>query len=329
MLSVLITIDTETHPINPRWKDDHLVADMKRDVYGQIDGHEVGLEYQLKTLSDHGLRANFMVESLFAAVPEIGDQPLREIVRAIVSGGHDVQIHPHTEWLPYVPDLDIPYRSHLLSAYPAGEQETLIRFAGLLLEQAGVAPPVAFRAGGFAVNSGTLDALARCGIRYDSSVNRTYWQRMCGFPAPKSAGHFTDYNGVQELPVAVFEDFVGHFRPAQLCACSTAEMIHALHTAEAAGWEYFVIVSHSFEMLTRRRHPKKPPVIRWDVVERFERLCEFLAENRQRFQTVRFTDLDNVAAVPRQNGARPDIKGKLTNTVSRVVQQAVNRIHSY
>lgn len=329
MLKVLITIDTEAHPISQNWREDHLAADMKRDLFGQVDGYEVGLEYQLKTLSQHGLKASFMVESLFAGVPEIGEQPLREIVQAILSGGHDIQIHPHTEWVPYISEIGVPPRGHLLSTYSAAEQEAVIRFAGARLEQAGAPRPVAFRAGGFAANADTLVALARCGIRYDSSFNRTYGQKRCLSPPPKSAGHLTDYNGVQELPVAVFEDFVGHFRPAQLCACSTAEMLHALHAAEASGWEYFVVVSHSFEMLTRRRHRSKPPVIRWDVVERFERLCQFLAGNQQRFQTIRFSDLDDFVAVPSANGVYRDIKGKFTNTVSRVVQQAVSRIQTY
>jgi hypothetical protein len=142
-------------------------------------------------------------------------------------------------------------------------------------------------------------------------------------------GHLTDYNGVQELPVAVFQDFMGHFRPAQLCACSADEMIHALISAEAAGWDFFVIVSHSFEMLARRRHPSKPPVIRWDVVERFERLCQFLGSNAERFPTIRFADLDSFSSVPMPDAPEVSIKGKLFNTVSRVAQQAFSRIQTH
>jgi hypothetical protein len=329
MLKVLLTIDTETYPLHHNWKQDRLASDMKRDLFGEIDGHTVGLEYQLKTLSQHGLKASFMVESLFAAVPEVGDQPLRDIVCAIVSGGHDAQLHPHTEWLQHMPDIDVPYRSHLLSAYPAGEQEAVVRFAALQLERAGAPAPIAFRAGGFAANADTLVALARCGVRYDSSFNRTYGQHKWRIPAPKAAGHPTDYNGVRELPVAVFEDFRGHFRPAQLCACSTAEMIHAMNSAEAAGWEYFVIVSHSFEMLARRRHPRKPVVIRWDVVERFERLCQFLAENRDRFPTARFADLDHSVIGTNSDLMQPLIKGKFRNTISRWRQQMFSRIQTH
>src|ERR1700761_1617828 len=147
MLKVLITIDTETHPIAGNWKLDRLSADMKRDVYGQIDGRAVGLEYQLNTLAKHGLKASFMVESLFAAVPEVGEQPLRNIVSAITSAGHDVQLHPHPEWIQHVPDLDVPHRSHLLSAYSLSEQGAIMRYASLRLEQAGATRPIAFRAG--------------------------------------------------------------------------------------------------------------------------------------------------------------------------------------
>jgi peptidoglycan/xylan/chitin deacetylase (PgdA/CDA1 family) len=329
MLKVLITIDTETHPIAGDWKQDHLAADMKRDVYGQIDGHAVGLEYQLNTLSKHGLKASFMVESLFAAVPEVGEQPLRDIVRAITSAGHDVQLHPHPEWVPYVPDLNVPHRSHLLSSYPLEEQTTIMRYAMDRLEQAGAPPPVAFRAGGFAANTDTLLALQSCGVRYDSSYNRSYRRDEWILPEPKFVGRLTAYNGVQELPVAVFQDFMGHLRPAQICACSSDEMIHALTSAEAAGWDFFVIVSHSFEMLARRRHPSKPAVIRWDVVERFERLCQFLSSNADRFSTVRFADLDKFSHLPMQDAPEVSIKGKFLNTVSRVAQQAFSRIQTH
>jgi peptidoglycan/xylan/chitin deacetylase (PgdA/CDA1 family) len=329
MLKVLITIDTETHPIAGDWKQDRLAADMKRDVYGQIDGHAVGLEYQLDTLSKHGLKASFMVESLFAAVPEVGEQPLRDIVRAIISGGHDVQLHPHPEWIQHVPDLNVPHRSHLLSSYSLEEQMAIVRYASLRLEQAGAPRPVAFRAGGFAANAETLLALENCGLRYDSSYNRSYLGDKCRLPPPKFVGHVTEYNGVQEFPVAVFQDFMGHFRPAQICACSGHEMIHALISAEAAGWDFFVIVSHSFEMLARRRHPSKPAVIRWDVVERFERLCEFLGANAERFPTVRFADLDKFSSLPLPDAPEVSIKGKFLNTVTRVAQQARSRIQTH
>lgn len=204
-----------------------------------------------------------------------------------------------------------------------------MRYASQRLEEAGAPRPVAFRAGGFAANTDTLLALENCCIHYDSSYNRSYQGAKCRLPPPRFVGHLTDYSGVQELPVAVFQDFMGHFRPAQICACSTDEMIHALTSAETAGWDFFVIVSHSFEMLARRRHPSKPPVIRWDVVERFENLCRFLGRNADRFSTIRFADLDGFNSLPMLDAPEVSIKGKFLNTVSRVAQQAFSRIQTH
>jgi hypothetical protein len=325
MLNVLFTIDTEAYPLTEKWRQDHLAADMKRDVHGEVGGRSVGLEYQLGIFARHHLKAVFMVESLFSAVPEVGPGPLKDIVRAIQAGGHDIQIHPHTEWIPHIPSFGVPYRSQLLRAYPLSEQEAIIRFAKARLEESGVVDPIAFRAGGFAANTDTLRALQRCGIKYDSSFNFCYQSDGTHLPEPEVYGNVTEYSGVQELPVAVFQDRPSHFRPAQLHACSDKEMIHALDAAERNGWDFFVIVSHSFEMITRRRHATKSPQVRQIVVERFEKICDFLGSNRQRFKTVGFSDLN--LSVPTKPSV--GIRGKLSNTAGRLLEQTVNRIQSF
>ena len=324
MLNVLFTVDTETFPITNGWRENNLAVDMKRDLHGEIDGRSVGLEYQLGIFSRNRLKANFLVESLFSAVPEVGPLPLREIVRAISAGGHDIQVHPHTEWIPHIPDFGIPYRSHQICDYPMLEQEAIIRFAMARLEDAGAPRPIAFRAGGFAANADTLVALQRTGIKFDTSFNLCYQTGKSQMPTPASYGHVTEYDGVLEVPVAVFRDRPAHFRPAQLHACSAAEMIHALDAAERKGWNFFVIVSHSFEMVNCRRHATKAPTIRQIVVERFEKTCEFLSANRDRFTTVGFSDLDR----PMPNGREPVIEGRLLNTAGRLLEQAANRLRT-
>ncbi|HZQ42091.1 MAG TPA: hypothetical protein VFA99_02510 [Acidobacteriaceae bacterium] len=322
MLQVLITIDTEAHSISKDWKADCLRSDIERDVYGRIDGREVGLDYQLRIFAQHGLKANFMVESLFSGCPNVGLNPLKQIVSSILAGGHDVQLHPHTEWLPHVPGLDIPYRSHHLREFPLHEQVEIIRFAKQQLELAGAPTPIAFRAGGFAANADTLAALAQCHVRYDSSFNPCYENAHLHLPEIRSYGQATAFGAVQELPITVFKDRPSHLRPAQLCAVSFAEMSLALERAERQGWEFAVIVSHSFEMVANRWNPKKSPAIRHQVVDRFEKLCNFLSQNRDRFQTVYFSDL-----VIRDSPERvPDISGSVLNTGLRLFSQTVARI---
>ena len=322
MLQILITIDTEAYPILTDWKADGLHRDIARDIYGKVDGREVGLDYQLRVFAENGLKANFMVESLFSGCPDVGPGPLEQIVSRILAGGHEVQLHPHTEWIPYVPALRMPYRSHLLREFPLQEQIEIIRFARQQLEAAGAPTPIAFRAGGFAANNDTLAALENCDVRYDSSFNPCYENAHLHLPMPRSYGQVTHFGSVQELPVTVFEDRPSHMRPAQLCAVSFAEMSLALESAERQGWEFAVIVSHSFEMIADRWNPKKSPIIRQRVVDRFERLCRFLSSNRDRFRTVGFSDL----VLRHSADPVPDIKGNLLNTGARIFSQAVGRI---
>ena len=120
-------------------------------------------------------------------------------------------------------------------------------------------------------------------MEFDSSFSVSCAGTQCRLPFPESFGKPTDIGGVTEIPVGAIEDYPGHLRHAELCACGGNELIHALNEAEANGWDFFVIVSHSFEMLSRRRSAK-PPFIREGVVKRFEKLCSFLSDNRDRFQ---------------------------------------------
>ena len=322
MLQVLITIDTEVYPINKDWTQDRLRRDLDRDIYGKVADREVGLNYQLGVLAKHGLKAVFMVESLFSGCPDVGLSPLSQIVSSIIGGGHEVQLHPHPEWIPYVPQIGLDYRSHLLRDFPLDEQARIIRFAKQQLELAGAPTPIAFRAGGFAANRNTLKALEMCNVRYDSSLNPCYENAHKYLPEARSFGQVTQFGAVQELPVMVFEDMPLHLRPAQLCAVSFAEMSLALEIAEQRGLEFAVIVSHSFEMVGNRWNSKRSPVIREQVVRRFEALCEFLAKNTHRFRTVGFAD------VVLRNSAQPleSIRGNLVQTALRMARQAAARI---
>src|SRR5262245_56941533 len=100
MLEVYITIDTETLPRTPNWRDTNLQTEIERDIYGRTTEGEYGVEYQMQVLNAHGLRAVFFVESLFPCVT--GLEPLRKLVALIHHYGHDVQLHIHTEWLEWI-----------------------------------------------------------------------------------------------------------------------------------------------------------------------------------------------------------------------------------
>ena len=70
------------------------------------------------------------------------------------------------------------------------------------------------------------------------------------------------------------EDRPGHFRPAQVCALSAREMAAALDHACRSDAPLFMVVTHSFEMLSRdRRRPNRM------VMRRLESLCRHIARD--------------------------------------------------
>jgi hypothetical protein len=92
---------------------------------------------------------------------------------------------------------------------------------------------------------------------------------------------------VCELPITFFEERHQCFRHVQLASCSYQEMQHLLNQAAMQNWSSFVIVSHGFELLNQAKNRPNP-----FIVKRFENLCRFLADNRDRFRTRTFAGLE-------------------------------------
>jgi hypothetical protein len=326
-LNVFLTVDTEVYPITSAWRENRLRRDIDRDIYGRIETGEYGLTYQLSVLQKYGLKASFFVESLFALSANVGEAPLRRIVREIQAAGQEVQMHLHPEWVPELPaDSAATLRqreSNVLSRFSASDQAVLIR-AGLgALKRSGAQNICAFRAGDYAANFDTLRALHNVGIQFDSSYNYCYLNSLCGLRTGQAIVQPMRMDGVWEIPISFFRDWPGHYRHAQLRACSSAEIIHALEKANSAGWWSFVIVSHSFECL-KNRWSRRPVSVQPRVVARFEALCRYLDRNRDRFSTKHFIDIDS-QQIP-LNVARPPLKGRTAVSLLRVVEQLGNRL---
>lgn len=327
MLNVFLTIDTELWPMIASWPKRPLAAgkvdfsdEIATEIYGKTKQGEFGLPFQIATFNHYGLKASFFVEALFAS--RVGTASLADISRTVQTGGHDVQLHLHTEWLGDLSDPSLP-RDHrqYLSEFSLAQQIILIRKGMHNLAAAGVARIHAFRAGSYGANLDTLRALARNGIPIDSSHNRAYlhgeWGRQRGLIQPAML------EGVWEFPVTGFRDYPGHHRHAQLCACSFAEMRNALLDAWQADWYAFVIVLHSFELVKHRQSAAHVAPDRLSI-RRFEQLCAFLAMHKDKFRTMRFSEVD-LQSIPVSRPLAP-LRSRLADTARRIVEQGLNRL---
>ena len=130
-------------------------------------------------------------------------------------------------------------------------------------------------------------------------------------------------NGVWEFPVTVFADGTRIPRPQLPPVLPARCAAYSRHGASE--WYAFTIVSHTFELLKRRRTNVEDPQADPIVVRRFEGLCEFLAANTDKFRTVGFADI-NPQEIP-QSQPEQMLCGSGWRTGWRLVEQSIRRIY--
>ena len=266
MTVLLITVDTELSSLFHE-RGMSLDENIRLSIGAEAQGRTYGIGWQMAELERHGLKGVFFVDPMPALV--YGTEFLKPIVNSIVDRGHEVQLHVHSEWLRWARHSPVEGRvGRNIGDFSMADQVTLLRLGRQWLEQAGAPCVTAFRAGNFGANDDTLRALAQAGMLWDSSVNPAYHRYGCRISGARDQIAPTRSFGVNELPVSGITDRPGSFRPAQICAMSATEMRtgmrHALREQHAA----FVVVTHSFEMLTRDRQRPNHAVMR-----RFTALC--------------------------------------------------------
>ncbi len=313
MTDVLITVDTELSVSRHRGGMS-LADNVRGSIHGEVGDGRFGIGWQMDRLEAHGLRGVFFVDPLPARI--IREDFLGDIVGPIVARGHEVQLHIHSEWLALAEGSPKPIGSgqHIRDYAPA-DQAVLIRQAAKLLGDAGAPAPIAFRAGNYAASDETLAALAGEGILWDSSFNADYLGGACRIDLPATINAPVRHGGLIEVPVSGLNDRPGRFRPAQVCAVSQWEMSAALDHAATVGQPTFVIVSHSFEMLSRDR--KRPNRM---VMARFEHLCRHIATHAA-LRSTGFRDLDP-AAIGCAPAAVPLLAANRWRTLQRHCAQA-------
>lgn len=313
MTALLITVDTElSSSLHQRGVS--LADNVSRSIWAEARGQAHGIGWQMDMLERHGLKGVFFLDPMPALVH--GADFLAPIVEAIENRGHEVQMHIHTEWLAWAKESPIGGRQgRNIGDFSLDDQITLLSLAKMLLEQAGAPSITAFRAGNFGANDDTLRALAAIGVAWDSSVNPAYLGRECSITADPAQIGALRLQGLVELPVSGIHDRPGHFRPAQICAMSAAEMRAGLRHAVREGHDAFTVVTHSFEMLSRDR--QRPNAM---VKARFVALCREAARLPQ-VRGVGFRDLSPAMAdnsLPSQTRVSPS----RIRTGLRLAQQA-------
>ncbi len=313
MTKVLITVDTE---LSAGWQGRGLNAraNFESSVLGRCADGDFGVGWQMDQLEAYDLKGVFFVDPMPALIH--GEQLIADIVAPIVDRGHEVQLHIHTEWLQWADSSPVGGRlGRNLADFSLEDQIVLLGLARDLLTRAGAPRPVAFRAGNYGADDNSLKALAAHGIAWDTSVNADYLNADCRISVDAGQISAVMKDDVMVLPVSGIQDAPGHFRPAQVCAISGAEMRAALWHAARFDHATFVVVTHSFEMLTRDRTRANP-----FVTARFKKLCRVIGEHPQ-LESSGFIGLDLAGLLRAEAPER--LRPNLLRTAVRMGEQMV------
>ncbi len=212
-----------------------------------------GLTHKLELLKRYGQKAVFFVDPMPALI--WGIAAIEDVVEPILEAGQDVELHCHTEWL-RLAGADNPLASgrtgQNIADFPLDEQFEILSYARDVLIAAGAPPPLAFRAGNYGANDDTLRALSELGLVYDSSHTPAL-PEACRISLGPDIRDPLLHRGIIEVPVGTIGTLDGGQRHAQITALTLAEMLAAVRHARVQGRGAFLLVSHSFELINRRR----------------------------------------------------------------------------
>ena len=287
---VFLTVDSEftVDRVCPDFTEMHTAAE--RDIWGRTPKGDYGLTYLLNKFDEYKLKAVFFVEALAASV--VGDWYLRPMLEAIIKAGQDVQLHVHTEWLWPENEISQGVTGANLHDFPFELQHRLLELASDNLHTRDVPRVKAFRAGNFGANLDTLKALSLLGITYDTSYNAGYLDSTCKIQLNDCPLQPFQHDQALVFPISCLQDYPSHQRHLQVTAVSFGEMKNALKKARRLGWNYVVVLLHTFELIRRTGTCRYSPLPDALNINRFERLCNFLDSHRESFETCTFADLD-------------------------------------
>lgn len=237
MMKVIFTIDTE-----------HCRGGIPYMISGDLSGLGIKNNYGIQAIMDCFDRFS-MHAVFFVNVYENGtfDSPyeycIEESIKSINNRGHEIGLHWHTnainkkEWR----------ASNRISSLDEAEQIKMINKGIDFIYKTIDKKPISFRAGSYRINDHTINALAKCGILYDSS----YWygQPHNIVKEYKTINKNYRIKGVYEFPVITVFNSSGVEKKLDFDLLTNSEIVDCLYYLNRKGYKAIQIMFHSFSFL--------------------------------------------------------------------------------
>jgi hypothetical protein len=258
--SLIVTVDTEL-----TWFPD------AQGLWGRVGGRECGLRHILEVFRVLEIRGTFFLDVYGKDEKDVNEQ--RRAGEMVVGKGQDLQLHTHP-----APAFDT-YR-HNLNDYTLDEQIEILEFGRERIEKWTGQRPSLHRAGSWAANNETLEALKRLGFAADLSA--CLWGGRCGIERKSIVGNgWTRINDMLCGVGTCYRDrLTGRVRRLDIGGCSFGEVKEVLDKRI----QTLFITLHSFSFLKYNKNRTRFGYAA-GYVDRFRAFCE-LARNKHGYEII-------------------------------------------
>lgn len=293
-VNVFITIDTE-HSLGGIFQNSNLKpVGNDRRIFGKIGNKEFGVPLIIDIAKKYSIPLTFFVEVFNKSY--FGKNETLKVCKYVTDRGHDIQLHLHPVFLNFDhPNPDKQNYEPTMTSYNLSEQTEMIKKGKQSLISYGVKNLIAFRAGGFAANINTLKALVNNQLLIDSSLNKCYLKSYCKLHS-LNINDIDKKEGIWELPVTNFLEFdsfvKNRLKPLDINGVNFLEIKSVLKSAAIKGPFNITIIMHSFSFIKNSATYVKTAKPRKYVIQRFENLCRFLADNSKIYNVRKISSLN-------------------------------------
>lgn len=292
--SVYITFDVECS-MGGAWGGTGLKpVPPSRAIMGEVGRQKLGLPLICDILERNGLAATHFVE---AFTEEQGFEGQTEgICRYLTERGQDVQLHIHPNHKHYGDML--AGRDYVqcdqMADLPADQQRDLLVEGARRIRQWTQRPCTGFRAGNMGASEETLAQMPAAELLVDSSYTFCYLGGQCRFADQEAYNGSKRYGQVLELALSGFRQprlpGLKPAKPLDLVGISFEECRDGIRRICGSGADA-VLILHSFSLMKVRDVQYSRGRPNRVIIRRFERLCRWLAGNREDYPTRTFDQL--------------------------------------
>jgi len=275
---LLLVFSIDTEGFLARQKDPNPATTVDELIFGDFgDGESRGIGLHMDLLEHFGFRGCFFLDVL--AAYQYGEDELKRAADAILSRGHEVQLHLHDEHVRNTDDRAIRAVAGDLNRKDRDEFRRILELGVEVFERVVGERPIAYRAGGYRITDEHFPVLQDVGIRFDSSVNAYFHSQVSDWMRTRTQPHWV--GDVLELPVSwtMVRDARDAPETRAFAPNATAgDPVSVMPASPTAVPRVATYVSHSLELMQMDRELSPKELAEYERKAR-DRLRDEIAEN--------------------------------------------------